>query len=151
MVRQQQAVASYCIASWESFLSNSYHFYEIAVPIRSETSVFHIFRPFHNTLLSSMCDRITVVIVLYCRCTVCHRFYHSSTWPYKWIRMHRNPLRVGCIRKPPPLPLFFLFKKNRNFCLIKSWHYGNYQMVYLIKKQKNWRQIKNYLGLPEFS
>ena len=51
MVRQQQAVASYCIASWESFLRNLGYFYEIAASSRAETSVFYIFQVFPNTLL----------------------------------------------------------------------------------------------------
>ena len=52
MLRQQQTVASYCIASWESFLSKLWYFYEIAAAIRAETSLFHIFRLLHNTILS---------------------------------------------------------------------------------------------------
>ena len=43
------------LTSWESFLSNSWYFYEIAAPIRAETSVFHIFRLFHNALFSYTC------------------------------------------------------------------------------------------------
>ena len=57
MVRQEQAVISYCIALWEIFLSNSWYFYEIAAPVRAETSVFHISRLFYNTFLSSTCSR----------------------------------------------------------------------------------------------
>ena len=69
MVRQQQAVASYWIASKE-FFSNSWHFHDIAAPIRAETSVFHIFRLFHNTLLLSInrckarSPKVFVIIVL---------------------------------------------------------------------------------------
>ena len=55
MVRLQEVVASYCIASWESFLSNLWYFAEITVPVRAETSVFHISRLFHNTHLSPIC------------------------------------------------------------------------------------------------
>ena len=46
---QQKAVASHSFASWESFLSNSKHFYELAAPIRAEISVFHAFRLLHYT------------------------------------------------------------------------------------------------------
>ena len=45
--------ASYCIASWVSFVSNLWYFYEIATPIRTETLVFHIFKLFHNTYFLS--------------------------------------------------------------------------------------------------
>ena len=62
MVRRQQAFASYCIASWESFLSNSWYtsnsWYEIAAPIRAETSVFHISRLSHNTYFSTISRQI---------------------------------------------------------------------------------------------
>ena len=54
MVRQQQVVASHCIASWESFLNNSWYFYKIVASIRAEASVFYIFRLFHNIFFSSM-------------------------------------------------------------------------------------------------
>ena len=46
IVRQQQAFASYYIAPWESFLSSSWYFFEIAAPIKAEKSAFHIFRIF---------------------------------------------------------------------------------------------------------
>ena len=59
MVRQQKAFASYCIASWKTFLSNSWHFYEIAAPIKAETSVSHIFQLFHNTYFSSVFEIVT--------------------------------------------------------------------------------------------
>ena len=54
VLQQQQADTSYCIASWESFLSNSWYFFEIAAPIRTETLVYHNFRLLHNTLLLSI-------------------------------------------------------------------------------------------------
>ena len=67
MLREEQAVASYCIASWESFLSNSWYFYEIAAPIRSGTSKFYISRLFHNTFLAStyMCVCMYAYITLH--------------------------------------------------------------------------------------
>ena len=57
MVRQQ-AFASYSIVSRESFLSNSWYFYEIAAQIGVETSVFPISRLFHNTYFSSISEWI---------------------------------------------------------------------------------------------
>ena len=41
MLRQQHAVASYCIALWESFLSNSWYFYKIvASELKPRYSIF---------------------------------------------------------------------------------------------------------------
>ena len=64
MVRQQQVVASYCIAQWESFLSNSQYFYEIATPNTAETLVFHILRFFYNILHSSIGKLRNVSLIL---------------------------------------------------------------------------------------
>ena len=76
MVRQKQVVVSYCIASWEYFLSNSWYSYEIAALIRDETSVFHIFRQFHNTILSSI------------RRGSVESFTLVPLW--KWVRIFKN-------------------------------------------------------------
>ena len=65
VVRQQEAFTSYYIASWESFLINSWYFYEIATPIRAKTSVFYISRLFHNTLLSSIISMQVITIVTF--------------------------------------------------------------------------------------
>ena len=63
-VMTKQVIAFNWIVSWESFLSISRYFYEIAATIRAETSVFHIFRPFHNTLFLSMHKSIIFFVSL---------------------------------------------------------------------------------------
>ena len=78
MVRQEQAVSSYCFASWESFLNNSWYFYKIATPIRAETSEFHIFRLFHNTFLSSIYMYMYVYICIYTHIYMYMRVYLYS-------------------------------------------------------------------------
>ena len=68
MMRQQQVAVSYCTALWES-LSNSWYFYKVAASIRAETSVFHIFRLFHNTFLPSI--YFCVHFLYQCICVFC--------------------------------------------------------------------------------
>ena len=99
-VMTKQVIAFNWIVSWESFLSISRYFYEIAAPIRAETSVIHFFRLFQNTLLSSISKCVRAVL--------------ANVWNF-WLQKLLNELNEVRVERITQRIMFACFFQLRRF------------------------------------